>query len=63
MPLPFLLLGFDSWLGIYHSENCAVLGYYAASQEYKKLLGFLTLEIGTDGLFRNFGKELPPLAA
>jgi hypothetical protein len=37
-------------------ENCAVLGYYAASG------GFLTLEDGTDKLSRNVGKILPLLA-
>jgi len=32
-------------------------------QEQRSLLGFLTLENGTDRLFRNVGEELPLLVA
>jgi len=58
------------------SENCALLGCYAASSGNSLptfrdnlsvpyiffLFGLLTLEDGTDRLFRNVGKELPLLA-
>jgi hypothetical protein len=46
-------------------DNCAVLGYYAASIG-NSLLMFETTDqshLGTDRLSRNLGKELPVLTA
>jgi hypothetical protein len=40
-------------------EVCFILGYYAAKSEF--FLLFLTLEDGTDRLFRNVCKDLPLL--
>jgi len=51
------------------AENCAILGYYAASSGNflrtfrDKNFRFLTLEHGPDRLSRSVGKELPLLAA
>jgi hypothetical protein len=38
-------------------EVCSILGWYAARIEF--FLDLLTLEDGTDMLFRNVGKDLP----
>jgi hypothetical protein len=59
------------------SENCALLGHYAANSgnliptfrddisvpSSGFCFGFLNLEDGTDRLYRNVGKELSLLAA
>jgi len=50
-------------------EICALLGYYVAYRGNSlptfrdRLLGFLTLGDGTDGLSRKVGTELPLYAA
>jgi hypothetical protein len=58
-------------LGFCHKVDiCALLAYYAAIGDYPLLmfrdnllvLDLTTLEDGTDGLSRKFGKELPPYA-
>jgi len=55
------------WVSTLQFENCALLGYYAASSgNFLPTLRdnlFLTLEDGTDGVFRNVGKKLPLLVA
>jgi len=47
-------------------ENCALSGFYAASSgNYYRCFRttyFLTLEVGTDNLSRNFYSKIPPLA-
>jgi len=40
------------------NENCALLGYHVVISG-----DFFTLEDGTDRLYQNVGKKLPPLAA
>jgi hypothetical protein len=47
-------------------DNCALLGYYAASKFLPTFLDDLsvpTLKMNPIGLFRNVGKKLPLLAA
>jgi hypothetical protein len=59
---------------IWKDENCALLGYYAASRgnslptfrdnlESRLSLEYLTVENGTGRLFRNFGKKLRIMVA
>ena len=71
--LAFVNRSIGSVLSSFHrevDENCALLGYYAASsgnslptfRDNLSVFGFLVLEEGTDMLSRNVGKELPFLA-
>ena len=58
----------DSGLRRKVEQNCALLGYYAASSgnslpTFRDSVSVLTPENGTDMLSRNTGKELPLLAA
>jgi len=61
--LIYVISGFRSEVG----ENCALQGYDAASGGSLvptfRDFGFLTLEVGTDRLYRNVGNKLQLLAA
>jgi len=46
---------------IFRRSNAVTIQFDLATTD--DVLGFLTLEDGTDRLYRNVGKELPPLAA